>query len=365
MQRSSPLYRCLLQAAFTYSIQPLRFTLAASLAVSLLLFLSPLARAQQLTDRQWAIFRETAGLLSSDVYAVLADGDAVWFGVDQGISRYDGRWQSFDLKTIVQSNRNRRPITATGRVTALAHGANHAGIWAGTDQGALLWWDGHEWALVASTSSPVHGLAEVGEQLWIGADSGLLILDDGELHSAPQFEDNPVAALAADEDGVWVGTQRGLWRSSRDGESETPIKLEANGKPLTGAIQALWADEAGDLWVGVDGQAVKYRPTIRKTTFYEETALAGSGPPVTGIGADANGSVWISTAGSGIVQYQFEDEEQISAVELTSASRGGLASNIVRSLAIDQDGSVWFATPVGVSRYQGWAWLEIDDAVTG
>ena len=243
--------------------------------------------------------------------------------------------------------------------------ANRGGVWAGTDQGALLHWNEQEWVYVTTVDSPVRALLVVDGQLWVGADAGLSLLDDEDLQVVPPLGAVPIAALAVDGDSIWAGTPQGLWRLRRDGQTPEYTPLYDGDNPLDGAVQALWADGQGSLWVGIDGNAVRYRPGQRRTPVFEFSTRQSNRPPVTAIRKDLNGSVWISTAGGGVVQYMFENDVQISSRTLGSATGGGLSSNSVRAMALDGDGSLWFATPVGVARFQGWAWLDLDPLVEG
>ena len=75
---------------------------SASLIANLVLscFFSQPALAQLAPQRQWAVFRQADGLLSNDVYSILADDGAIWFGTNKGVNRYDGQWRSFPISLI-------------------------------------------------------------------------------------------------------------------------------------------------------------------------------------------------------------------------------------------------------------------------
>ena len=78
-------------------------------------------------------------------------------------------------------------------------------------------------------------------------------------------------------------------------------------------------------------------------------------PPftVSALAQDAEGALWIGTGlyagGTGVVRY---DGTRLQAHTVSS----GLASDEVRAIAIDQDGSVWVACMGGVSRYDEGTW---------
>ena len=64
-------------------------------------------------------------------------------------------------------------------------------------------------------------------------------------------------------------------------------------------------------------------------------------------------------------QYLFDRSEQVGSRILGSSASGGLDSDIIRQVAIDRDGTFWFATPVGLFRYRNWAWIRTDDRSDG
>lgn len=74
--------------------------------------------------------------------------------------------------------------------------------------------------------------------------------------------------------------------------------------------------------------------------------------------------MWITSDGGGVAQYMFDDG-LLRSRDLGSSSEGGLDTDIVRAAVVDQDNTLWFASPVGVFRYQLWAWLETDSRLDG
>ena len=86
---------------------------------------------------------------------------------------------------------------------------------------------------------------------------------------------------------------------------------------------------------------------------------------ITAITGTPGERVWITSAGGGVVQFMFDDGLLSAASNLGSSSEGGLDTDTVRAAVVDQDNTLWFASPVGVFRYQLWAWLETDSRLDG
>lgn len=71
-----------------------------------------------------------------------------------------------------------------------------------------------------------------------------------------------------------------------------------------------------------------------------------------------SGSVWAVTDGDGA--RQFDDLGQVT-LEYRRTVAGNLSTDFVRDVAVDRDGTVWFATPIGVFRYMAQTWLNDPD----
>ncbi len=372
---------------------------ALSLTVSLIANLviaccipSP-ARAQLITKRQWAVFRQTDGLLSNDVYSVLADGGAIWFGTNKGVNRYDGQWRSFPISLIARPDSPDSPGSEQapgGTVTALAKEAHGAGIWLGTSTGAVARWDGSKWHLVTTLDAGVQTMLDSGGYLWLGTKRGLYTYANSMLRSIADFGGDAIHAVVSDStdsaDGtLWIGSDRGLWRLA-PGLSEPeqiPVyavdaaELEAQGigrladvdlaeaELMSGPVEALWSDGEGSLWLGSGAQVLQFDPRLHVGRSFEPFEEAQGAITITAITGTPGERVWITSDGGGVVQFMFAGGLLSAAGNLGSSSQGGLDTDTVRAAVIDQDNTLWFASPVGVFRYQLWAWLETDARLDG
>ena len=128
------------------------------------------AAAQTRSDTRWNHFaQQSDGLLSNNVWAALASDDAIWFGTDSGISRYNGVWTSFPTSS-TESGEGDGVQTLEGPVLALARSESGGGPWAGTATGTVGIWGGvlgagARWEAVADVGASVHSLHEESGQL--------------------------------------------------------------------------------------------------------------------------------------------------------------------------------------------------------
>jgi len=342
--------------------------------------------AQLAPQRQWAVFRQADGLLSNDVYSVLVDDNALWFGSSRGVNRFDGRWQSYPISLIVSDMSRSRNDAAPGAVTAMADASHGDGIWIATDNGYVSRWDGVRWQLAAALGVMIDDMVDIDGVLWLATHQGLYLLDNGLLRTAPGLAGIAVHDIVLDRGSdrpiVWLGADDGLWRASltaadlervsvpvidaADLEAQNISDLadladadRSQAQLLPGPIEALWSDHSGHLWLGSGSVVAQFDVHLGLGRSFQPFEEGGTARTITDIVGTPGARIWIASAGAGVAQYMFDDAGLLAAAgNLGSSAEGGLDTDTVRSLAIDQDGTVWFASPVGVFRYQVWAWLE-------
>lgn len=186
------------------------------------LWIGTSAGAAVLDDGVWTPFTATnSGLLDDDVLSVAIeerlDGDRVWFGSREGISRLDtatGQWVSFSGAELNQE---------WGGVVDLVTDSSGR-LWAGTLGAGLGLWDGEEWQFYRAGNSDipfnwVNAIAEVEPGiLWLGIArpaevGGLLVEYDQETWAVIDthnsgFSGGEPLVIATDPDGRrWVGTR--------------------------------------------------------------------------------------------------------------------------------------------------------------
>ena len=214
--------------------------------------------------------------------------------------------------------------------------------------------------------------------IWYCTNAGVKRL---ALHPVKDLEPQQVAQTAAyrtyqDPQGfIWVATGIGLYRV-RDNVMETPA-------PLVNA-RCFWIGEDGELWLGTNGNGLvrlKRRvvrmftnadglpnnltmavlPTRdgklwigsncglsmfdgnRFTTYREIDGLLNS--CVWALAEDHKNGIWIGTYGGGLFQYSAGRFAQYSVED-------GLVSTIVSQITVARDGTLWVATPDGISHLQ-------------
>lgn len=390
MHPSSPSHRrqfsCLhprLSRRFSGRLQ--RIALIASL-FCLLAALLPLPVAAQLApQRQWVVFRQADGLLANDIFSILVHDNAIWFGTALGVNRFDGRWQSFPLSLIIGESSRQAGDPVLGAVTAMTASVDGKSLWIGTDHGYVAQWDGDRWQFAASLGVEIDSMVHTGGTLWIATDQGLTLLEQGLLREIPDLAGRAIHDIAVDDSGVWLAADHGLWRSTLTATElervNVPViealELDAQNitdledadislfQPWAGPIEALWNDGDGSLWLGSGAVVAQYNLKLGLGRLFRPFEDSQTTPVIMDITGTPGERVLIASAGSGVAQYLLDDGLLAAASNLGRSADGGLDTDIVRGVAIDQDNTLWFASPVGVFRYQQWAWQETDARLEG
>lgn len=292
---------------------------------------------------QWIPYDSSDGLISNNVTTILAKDQAIWFGTDAGISRFDGTWVKFESGGDVPQ----------GAVTVLADAGAGDEIWMATDLGFLGRWDGQSWQPMGELASRINALAPVDSGMWAGTDVGLFALipsgDEPNQMAVTPVADlldlpdvlsgNRVTAVAQSGEHIFIGTDSGLW--SHNGEWK--LITAEDGLPSS-AITAIWISPTGSIWAGTQAGAARWDRASDKWEPYRTNDLSGNPLAVHSLQGDNLGIVW---AGSESGAYQFTEDGR----SLQLPGDVGLTTAFVQAIAPDDQGYVWLGTVAGVFRY--------------
>jgi ligand-binding sensor domain-containing protein len=362
MQRSS-LHLCCQSLVKLQNVLSARAPCALFIAAALLLVLSSATSAQSVSDRHWVTYRQPDGLASNDVFAIVAQDGAVWVATANGVSRYNGLWQSYT--TMFSQTPDGFEQVPFGKVTALALDRREGRLWAGIETGVVArWQEDTGWLVVSSIDAKISSLASSGNTLWIGTDSGLLRLEDGALQPVSEIGETPIYAIKVLDGFVWIGAQDALWMMSDNMTAieEHRPRHQESGALLNGPFTAIWLQSVNDIWAATPTTIFEYYADRREAVSYP-FPFGNDVASITAIEVAEKDSIWVTSNGAGAAQFRLAGKEIASMRSWGSAMQGGLTADNVRDVVTDQDGSVWFATSVGVYRYQPWAFLDVGDIV--
>ncbi len=298
------------------------------------IFAPPLGAA----DRPMAVFGVGEGVVVRSL-AIDERRNSLWVGTTVGVLEID--LTSHDVKNVF----TRKDGLANEYVFAIGV-AQSGDVWFGTNAGGASRFSDGEW----ETYFPMHGLAdywvyafafEPDGDIWIGTWDGVNFVDsdrDRFVTYRNELINIWVYGIDIDRAGrVWFGTEGGVtvldgdtWRSwtHEDGLGAP----NDQGLP-TSENTGLGTRSRHDLNVLVES-GESYNPSY---VFAVKTDVLDRG-------------VWFGTWGAGASLFDGQDSWRNFTTE------DGLAGNIVYSIAQEPDGTLWFGTNHGVSRYAQDSW---------
>jgi len=316
----------------------------ALVATAMLWLAAPVTAIAEVRDYYFAPIGSERGLAQNSVTAMVQDRRGfVWIATQGGLHRYDGQ------RYLPHRHDPRDPSSLPDNVvTALALEGDDA-LWIGTHSRFVSRLD-LDTGRIERFMPPDAGSGDPGRQVmsllprngrvWVGSMEGLDLFDPATGRRERVLEldsrrmSSPFQQLLADADGtIWFASAAGLFRV--DGSRARLV----GGPAVT---QSLLVDRDGALWVGRrdglfrldgDGQPLKQWPL-------DAGGGRAGGSDVRQLVQAPDGSLWLSTYGSGLVRF---DPTVGSATRIRDnpAVPASLPEDHISSLMLDAGGILW------------------------
>jgi ligand-binding sensor domain-containing protein len=293
--------------------------------------------AQQYMFRNYSV---DEGLAQSQVYAMCEDKNGnIWFGTrGGGLSRFDGiGFESYTTQEGLTSNYIRCIVKDTS-----------GNLWIGTDNGLSVY-DGRKFSPVAIANQPLMTINDLlvdrNGTIWIATEKGMYHTEKNRIvsftlsiHEASGLR---ISSLVEDANGnLFAGTDNGLYRFNKKNNNWAFNYFSIKQGLPNNIVTALSVKADGGIWVCTYGGGVA---ACEKDTFRvinKSTGLANN--TVFDCVDDGNGSTWFATA-SGITKYNPSEEYSFKQITETE----GLSKNVVMCVLKDSFGNLWFGTSGG------------------
>ncbi len=273
--------------------------------------------------------RRATGVDTSMLTAIWADPHGqVWFGGAHGLLRErDGRFTLLGgpaVNAIVDSG-DGTPLLATSRGLARV------------EHGKVVMLGGYEGA--------AYSLLRDGHTLWIGGLGRVCRRDVGAVaascvQQAPLNEGLPFRHLAMAGGSLWLGTHAGLWRL--DGERIVRGGLSPELDAVS--IESMLTGRSGGLWIGT--VHALYRDERHAGLKRMDDSDMGSNPWVQALFEDDAGNLWVGTHTQGLYRIWDGWTRSISKPE-------GLTDALVWSVVRAPTGELVIRTNADVEMVQG------------
>ena len=169
--------------------------------------------------------------------------------------------------------------------------------------------------------------------------------------NSPGLPGNQFVCLALAKDGaIWAGTtSNGVVRFA--GTNGLVTLVRTNGL-LANPVSAVHCDPQGTVWIAVYGGIVRFDGTDWKEFLPADGA---PGKLMSTIETGPDGSVWFGAQDGGLARFDGKTMKPIAP------NSGTFVPNGVNKIFRADDGSLWFTTLSGVTRYDGVAWVPLDE----
>lgn len=279
-------------------------------------------------------FTVADGLASNVILSAFSDKEGnFWLGTSNGLSRFTGdRFNSYTTDDGLAGNHI---------LSAFCSPDNK--LWLGTLTNGLSMFDGNLFRNFGlkeglKSKSIWHISQGTGNDLWLSTTSGpaLLNTSSGEINYPVNFLSSEFIyfTLQSDSDRVYFATDKGLYirdasRLSRVGAQQGLSEEK---------VRCLFQDKERKLWIG----------TLRGLFILQNDSVLSASRdfgfpqvPVTGITADAEGRMIISTYDFGLYIINKVSFENLS-------TQKGLFSARINRIFLDENQMLWMGTPDGV-----------------
>lgn len=304
----------------------------------------------------WETFTTTHGLINNYVKALTsAENGSLWIATDEGVSHYTPgatpQWENFSNNDY--SNLDYAYSIAVGEDDT---------VWVGTIDTLSCYNpnNGSDWQ-TAVRYPRIRAIAiESEDALWIGTEYGLYYASPGDNPEKEKITcpnepfNNGIATIAQGADGTfWLGC---FGVSCWNIDHYNPISSQwENFKYGDSSTSEIATGTDGSLWFGSRNGLKNYVPNTQQWTIFSSSNSDIAGSWIESIAIGKDGSIWAGIRernAVGFIEHGITHYTPGGSPEWeTFTTTHGLANDYVRSIAVAQDGSLWFGTQEGASHY--------------
>jgi ligand-binding sensor domain-containing protein len=306
-------------------------------------------------------FDRVTGMAKGAVKAIAQDDTGfMWFGTDEGLSRYDG----YDFVNYV-AGPDQQNTLSDFTVTSLA--ISEGALWIGTVKG-LDRLDLRTKVFTHYKANPQNAATTVASDfitslymgkngiLWIGTnDAGVDSLNtaNGEIHhyksdaKRVDVSEDEIAAVRETKDGkIWIGTREAGLRvlDPATGKSTRYVADAAKDTTLsTDKVTSIFEDSEGTMWIGTADGLNRFDAANKNFRHY----ISGNEEPITvySVAEGVDGGLWLA------MKDRVNRFDRKTAVVETYQHDGTDPTTIVNQLTwavfSDRSGVLWFGGDAG------------------
>ncbi|MBK9389362.1 MAG: hypothetical protein IPN68_03900 [Bacteroidetes bacterium] len=305
-----------------------------------LFLFSAMLNGQTLSFRTYDVER---GIPNSFIYNLTQSSDGyLWVGMGNGIARFDG-FEFFRVEY---------PDSAAGRYATATFRDKSGRIWYGCSDGKVYYVNGRSLVEVqlSNTRSISSIISGPDEMIYVIPQGGSLFAinatDPSETFQY-SFSVTPVmfSGCFNRNDELLLGTQENILicRLSKD---SVKVINTVEGFDFSAVTAIHPTTDPEKFLAGTDGNGV-FKMTVKGTEIKLERFKeipGGSTLSVQSIVEDREKNIWISTFGSGVIEFNLSNDLQSALNVHIYDINSGLNNNDVKAFFQDVEGNYWFGT---------------------
>ena len=220
-------------------------------------------------------------------------------------------------------------------------------LWVGTAKGGVAYMGQNIYKFEANMNGDITALAEDSAgRMWYGTSDDGIIGFDGHLASLK------VSAMAYTSEGsLWVGSkQNGLTRIKNGVSQVYSVNDSVRKTLLDDHINALCADQAGNLWIATDGGLQVYNPRMDQFSNYTHENGKMRTNNVTALHYAKKGNRMLIGTSEGLVLMDVSKGHLVS-LQGNKANTEHFSNNYITQVMEDQRGLIWIGTREGINVF--------------
>ncbi|MGC8898783.1 MAG: sensor histidine kinase [Bacteroidota bacterium] len=320
------------------------------------------------------VYGRENGLVDDYVTALLRDSEGdLWVGTFGGLCKLEPEYF-----VLYATNMPGNPVI----VQAIA-GDRKGRLWIGGPEGIGVFEDGHFTPFVdlkLTRILPIWFAAfdSVHDGVWFAGMHGAAFMKvenshPPQIHTFSQNEGMDVewvTSINVDKNGnIWLVYPSGIQvaRLTPDYHLHT-VRRFAVGKEFKGTPQRVFFDRGGGIWIGTHSEVVRIHSNSmtspgKANVISNFDQSHGFFPDIRAILEDRRGRIWFGTRYEGAYYVERTSKESFKATRFTE--RDGLSSNSVFALSEDRSGNIWIGTTRGVDWWDGAAIRHFSNGIVG
>ena len=188
--------------------------------------------------------------------------------------------------------------------------------------------------------------------IWLASDNAIAYLRDQKIaYYSPMLSRS---IILSEDETFYAGGTTGTYYVSKDKRSENSYEDYLKKGPKQELIETtriteertykLYLDEQKRLWIGMTNGIYIFNTVTQEMDTLSNMNYPELNSRITDITGNRKGIVWVSTQGHGI--FAIKEKKIIHHI----TRQDGLASNICKSIYVDEKENLWIATNKGVNK---------------